>query len=128
MLGDRNKLIYVSGPYTAPTEEEINENIQRAEDIAVMLMRNGFDVITPHKNTAGYQQYEFTHERYLEQDINILSRCDAILMMNNWRKSKGACIEMEYARTENIPIIYSNILNGVKSEDVHKYVSLMMGE
>jgi len=128
MLGDRNKLIYVSGPYTAPTDNEINENIQRAEDIAVMLMRNGFDVITPHKNTSGYQQYEFTHERYLEQDINVLSRCDAILMMNNWRESKGACIEMDYAKEENIPIIYSNILNGVKSEDIYKYVSLMMGE
>ena len=119
MLRDRNKLIYVSGPYTAPTEEEINENIQRAEDIAVMLMRNGFDVITPHKNTAGYQQYEFTHERYLEQDINILSRCDAIIMMNGWRDSKGACIEMEYAREENIPIIF---------EDIFKYVSLVIGE
>jgi hypothetical protein len=35
---------------------------------------------------------------------------------------------MKYAREENIPIIYSNILNGVKSEDVYKYVSLMMGE
>jgi nucleoside 2-deoxyribosyltransferase len=128
MLGDRNKLVYVSGPYTAPTDNEINENIQRAEDIAVMLMRNGFDVITPHKNTAGYQQYEFTHERYLEQDINILSRCDAIIMMNGWRYSKGACIEMEYAREKKIPIILADILNSVKNEDIFKYVNLMMGE
>jgi hypothetical protein len=35
---------------------------------------------------------------------------------------------MEYAREENIPIIYSNILNGVKIGDIFKYVNLMIGE
>lgn len=96
-------LVYVSGPYTNGI---IIKNIEAAEAVSVQLMRNGFDVICPHKNTGGYEKYEdIPYDQYIAMDLNILERCDAIYMMSNWRESNGAKIEMQRALEKGIPVI-----------------------
>jgi nucleoside 2-deoxyribosyltransferase len=103
MIEDDSPLIYISGPYTNGV---IAKNIDEAEAVAVQLMRNGFDVICPHKNTAFYEKYEdIPYKKFIEMDLNILERCDAIYMMPTWRNSKGAMIEMQHALDKGIPVI-----------------------
>ena len=99
-----NKLIYVAGPYSG----DIEGNIERAEEVSIQLIRKGFHVITPHKNTAGYERYEdenITYETWMELSLNILSRCDAIYVMNGSHQSKGTQREIEFAKRHNIEII-----------------------
>lgn len=97
-------LVYVIGAYSG----NVDENIKKAESISLQLIRDGYHVVTPHKNTAGYEQYEdetLTYETWIEMDLNILSRCDAVFVMNNSKNSKGAQIEIEHAKKLGIKIM-----------------------
>ena len=76
------QLIYVAGAYNG----DITKNIAKAEQVSIDLIRNGWHVFTPHKNTAGYERYEcdgVSKETWIVMDLNILSRCDAMYVMDN---------------------------------------------
>ena len=106
-----NKLIYVAGAYHADTPKGILDNINRAEKISITLIRNGWAVFTPHKNTAGYEKYEddtITVSTWLNMDLEILSRCDVLFIIDNYHKSKGTAIEIKYAMNNNIPIYWES--------------------
>jgi len=96
-------LVYVIGAYSG----NIEENIEKAENVSISLIRNGYHVITPHKNTAGYEKYQnnllapglyITYQTWIEMDLNIMSRCDAVYVMDNVSESNGSKIEIEYAK------------------------------
>lgn len=98
-------LLYVAGAYSG----DVEKNIQIAEQASINLIRNGFHVITPHKNTAGYEWYEderLTYNTWLEMDLNILSRCDGVYVLKNWVASKGAKQEIAEAHRLNKPVVF----------------------
>jgi len=100
-----NKLLYVAGPYAG----DIEKNIKNAEKISIKLIKNGFHVLTPHKNLSGYEKYEdnnLTVQTWLKMDIDLLSRCDAIYVLKNYELSLGTLGEIEYAKKHNMLIIY----------------------
>lgn len=102
----KKTLVYVIGAYSG----NVKENIAKAEAVSIALIRAGYHVITPHKNTDGYEWYENVHKElnyktWIEMDLNILSRCDAIFIMNNAKDSQGSQIEIEFARCRKIPEI-----------------------
>lgn len=39
-------------------------------------------------------------------DLHILDKCDAILMLNNWKESNGAQAEHWFAKGKELEIIY----------------------
>lgn len=101
---NRRELVFVAGPYQRNTKE----NIENAEKVSIELIRRGFDVVTPHKNTAGYERYEdgsITRSTWLDMAINILSRCDAIFVMDGSSASEGTAAEIAFAKENNIPFI-----------------------
>jgi hypothetical protein len=104
------KLIYVAGKYSAPTPEGIKKNIAKAEKASVELLKNKWAVITPHKNTSGYEYYEdyieYTHSDWLAMDFVMLDRCDAIFMLKGWQDSKGAVEEYDRARALDLEIFF----------------------
>lgn len=100
-----NKLLYVAGPYSGDT---VN-NIARAEAVSIGLIRNGFHVLTPHKNMAGYEQYEgdgIGYKTWIDMDLDLLRRCDAMYVMLNSEKSVGVQKELKFARRKRIPVIH----------------------
>lgn len=107
MKKGKNVLLYIAGAYAGNTKD----NIQKAESISIDLIRNGFHVITPHKNTAGYEKYEddsITIQTWLDMDFDIISRCDAIYVMSNFDNSDGTKKEIEFAKQINMLIIYEH--------------------
>ena len=100
-----NKLLYVAGPYSG----DIEANIARAEAVSIGLIRNGFHVLTPHKNMAGYEQYEgdgIGYKTWLDMDLDLLRRCDALYVMLNSERSVGVQKELKFARRKRIPVIH----------------------
>ena len=100
-----NKLLYVAGPYSG----DIKANIARAEEVSIGLIRKGFHVFTPHKNMAGYEQYEsdgIGYRTWLRMDLDLLRRCDAIYIMLNSERSVGVQEELKFARKKGIPVIH----------------------
>ncbi|HRF49353.1 MAG TPA: DUF1937 family protein [Anaerolineales bacterium] len=91
-------LVYVSGPYTAKTHDEISANIQAAREVAIKLWEMGHAVICPHLNTAHFEvDCNAKYDDYMRGDFELLAVCDAIVMLPNWRDSNGAVAELNYA-------------------------------
>ena len=107
-------LLYIVGPYSGKNHEEISENIKRAEDVSISLIRNGFHVITPHKNTAHYEVYEdddLTRDSWIAMNLDILSRCDGIYVMKGYTKSTGSLKEIDYAKSCNKPLFFEDYVS-----------------
>jgi uncharacterized protein DUF4406 len=97
-------LIYVAGKYSG----DIDANIAAARQVAIALWEKGHAVICPHLNSAHMEQdCKATWQDYLDGDMNMVSRCDALVMLEGWQDSKGANMEHEYATSLGMPIYYA---------------------
>jgi hypothetical protein len=105
------RLIFVSGPYRASGEWEVAENIRHAELASLRLWKEGWAVFCPHKNTAFFGGACDDHV-WLEGDLEILRRCDAIYMLNSWEKSSGAAAELEEAKRMGLVVFFEPKENG----------------
>jgi len=103
------KVIYVAGKYTGGSEWNTYLNIHRAKVAARKLWGEGWVVICPHANTAffgGPENHEIDRLRWLNGDIEILSRCDAIFMLRGFEQSRGAKRELEVAIERGLEVYY----------------------
>jgi len=101
-------LVYVAGPYRAKTPRGIVENIRKAEAVAIKYWKRGYAVICPHLNTALLDGVA-PDEVWLKGDLEMLGRCDIIVMMRGWENSKGATAEHNYAKEMGIQVIYDAV-------------------
>ena len=100
----RPYLAYVAGPYRAATVDGIRENIEAARRVAQRLWQAGFPTICPHMNTA-FMDGAAPDEVWLQGDLVILERCDAIVLTPGWDRSKGAVAEREYALERGLVVL-----------------------
>ena len=91
--------IYLSGKITGL--DNYKENFARAESV---LKSYGHTVINPCKVGDIYPDLEW--DDYMCLDMALIRLCDAVYFMNNWKDSKGATIENEYAKQIGREIIY----------------------
>jgi hypothetical protein len=97
------KIVYIAGPYRAGSEYQVLQNIRRAEELAIRVWRSGAACICPHKNTAFFGGAA-EDAVWLEGDLEIIRRCDAVVCTETWRMSRGAVGEVELARSLSIPV------------------------
>lgn len=97
------KVIYIAGAYRAGTENGVFENIIHARREAQKLWHQGWAVICPHMNTA-FMGGISPAPIFLEGDLEILRRCDAIYMLSNFRSSEGAHAELRQAKRDGLKI------------------------
>lgn len=95
-------VLYVCGPYRAATPWKILENIRAAQQVALDLWKLGAVVICPHANTALFDG-EAEDRIWLEGDLELLRRSDAIVCFGKWQLSQGALAEREFAILHQIP-------------------------
>lgn len=102
------KLAYTAGQYRNPELYGVVTNIRRAELVAIELWRLGIPTICPHKNTAllDGSLYPGDSDVWLKGDLEMLRRCDCVVMIPGWEQSEGAKAEKEFAVEHNIPIFY----------------------
>lgn len=92
-----NQRIYISGPITGT--DDYKDRFEKAENMLKRWIPDA-DIVNPVKVTESLEH--FTHEQYLKVCIAALSCCDTIYALKGWRKSAGACEEMEYAIEKRI--------------------------
>lgn len=97
----RRPLVYIAGPYRAPTESGVFENIMRARQAAIEVWRAGGTALCPHLNTAFFGGL-MPDEVWLEGDLEMLRRCDGIMMLPGWPGSAGASKERSFAMNNGI--------------------------
>jgi len=87
-------IVYISGPYTAPTYEMIKANIDEARYCAIRIMKLGHTVICPHTMTAFWDKYsKLTYKDFIKMDLKLVAISDAVFMLPGWRNSDGAIQE-----------------------------------
>lgn len=109
------KVAYIAGPYRSATPHGILENIRRAESVALKYWLRGYATICPHMNTRLFDGTA-PDELWLDGDLVILARCDVIVMMYGWEKSKGATAELEYAQSLGKEVILDDGKQDERSE------------
>ena len=97
------RLIYIAGPYRAPSEWALVQNIRRAEALALQVWKLGAACICPHKNTALLGGC-CDDSVWLEGDLEMLRRCDAVVCTDDWQRSEGARNEVIEAKRLGIPV------------------------
>ena len=100
------RVIYIAGPFRGPDSWAIELNIRRAEALALEAWKLGAAVICPHTNTRFFQGAAPDHI-WLDGDLAILRKCDAILMTPDWERSSGARAECEHAQAHGIPVLFN---------------------
>ena len=83
------KVIYVAGKYRSSSWNGVWDNIMHARKVARRLWLEGWAVICPHANTI-FMDGEETDGVFLKGDLEIVRRCDAMYMLDNWEDSEGA--------------------------------------
>lgn len=99
----RRPVVYIAGPYRAPTPWGIEQNVRRAETAALAVWKSGAVALCPHLNTRHFQ-HELPDERWLEGDLDLLERCDAVLFIEGWLNSEGSKVEHAYAEHIGLPV------------------------
>lgn len=99
------KVIYVAGPFRGPNSWEIEQNIRRAETLALEVWRAGAAALCPHTNTRFFKGAA-DDRVWLDGDLELLARCDAILMTPDWERSSGARAERDFAIERGLPVLY----------------------
>jgi hypothetical protein len=108
------KVIYVAGKYLGKSNWETYLNIHKARVVAERLWSEGWAVICPHSNTAFFDGEDGTNKdnptgswmKWVNGDLEILARCDAIYVLNNWEDSKGAKLELQHARRLGLEVLF----------------------
>lgn len=65
----------------------------------------GAVALCPHLNTAHFQDAA-PDNVWLEGDLELLKRCDAVIMTSDWYRSSGARAEKQFADDRKIPVFY----------------------
>jgi len=94
-------IIYLSGKYSG----DVKKNIQDARTVAASLWEIGYTVHCPHCNTANFEDLcSASYYDYIRGDLEILARCDAMVLLEGWQESKGAVTERAFAEKIGMPI------------------------
>jgi len=100
-------LVYIAGPYRAPTRFETEANIHAAESYGIEVAKMGAYPVIPHANTRGYFEDTQPDHFWLRATLRLMAKCDAVLLMANWLVSAGARLERAQASNMKMPILAS---------------------
>jgi len=96
---------YISGPYRSANINGITKNINAARVVAEKYWLKGYSVFCPHLNAA-YFDGLIPDDSFLNGMLEILRRCDVIVMMSDWELSEGAKAELALAMELEKEIIF----------------------
>ncbi|MFW9794801.1 MAG: DUF4406 domain-containing protein [Candidatus Thorarchaeota archaeon] len=101
--------IYVAGPYTGATLEEIEANVERAMEAGLKIWKKGHYPYIPHLThwpdlLAQEKGIPMDWHDYMRWHAPWVDHCDALFLM---AESKGALLEYERAKEEGKQVFHS---------------------
>ncbi len=112
------KVAYVIGPYRGQTHNEVAENIAAARDVAAHLWSLGYAALCPHLNSA-FMSGVAPEQTFLDGTLEMLRRCDLVVMVRGWTDSMGSVYEFEEAGSLGIPV-YTDIDSVPPADDFER--------
>lgn len=100
------KVVYIAGPFRGPTPWAIEQHVHHAEALAYEVAKLGAMPLCPQANTR-HSHGLLTEEFWLEGTVELMSRCDAVLLTDDWHDSAGARNEVQVAHKLSLPVFDS---------------------
>lgn len=93
---------YIAGKVTGLEKADI---FKKFYESGKLLKKDGHLVMSPAvlALNEGFEHEDYMHIRYAMIDV-----CDAVYMQKDWRQSKGARMELQYAKDWKKQIIYED--------------------
>ena len=101
--------IYISGPMSG-IQDDNKEAFYR---MANLLQSKGHEPVNPHdiSKEVNSRISKPSYNDYLKADLSVLMTCDAYVLLDGWRDSRGARIEKSHADDVMIPDVTAEIIN-----------------
>ena len=96
-------IVFVIGPYRADSAWEIEQNVRRAEEVALRVWEAGHVALCPHAMTRYYQD-ALPDDVWLSGMRKLMMRCDSVLALDGWEGSEGSMLELDLAEEIGFPI------------------------
>lgn len=98
-------LIYVAGPFSGPTRARVERHIRDAVEYGLRVAHAGGMPVVPHANTS-HSDYEHaqSYEFWIVGTAKLMTRCDGVLLIPGWERSRGATGERELAIKIGLPV------------------------
>lgn len=96
-------VIYVAGPFRGPTAWDIERNVRAAEELAFEVFKLGAMPLIPHANTRFFHG-QGPDAFWLDGTLELLRRCDGMILTDNWETSTGARGERADALARGMPV------------------------
>ena len=93
-----NMKLYIAGKISGLPKKEYKANFNKAEK---SLRKLGHEVVNPTKLPHNHDQ---SWESFMKEDLTEMLKCDAVILLHNWRDSMGAQIERKVASLLNMKI------------------------
>lgn len=104
-------VVYVAGPYRAHSRERVELNIAAAKHVGALAIAKGWFPLIPHANTAGFEHLtEADDDFFLRGTLELMRRCDAVVLCPGWAKSRGTMAEIEMAKNLRMPVYSTEAL------------------
>jgi nucleoside 2-deoxyribosyltransferase len=104
--------VYVAGPYRSASKEGIDLNIQAARHVGLLCCRKGWAAVIPHANyaTLDHCAPDLGDQFWLDATLELLKRCDAVVLCPGWERSSGTRDEITEAQMRGIPVYHAEHL------------------
>jgi len=96
-------IVFIIGPYRADSAWEREQNIRRAEEVALDVWKAGHVALCPHSMTRYYQD-ALPDDVWLTGMRRLLMACEAVVLVPGWSKSAGSSLEIDVAEERGIPV------------------------
>lgn len=97
--------IYISGKITGLSPKEASDHFTWAEKY---LQEKGHSTINPFRTNKTLPA-DMTHSEYMKICRVELDLCEAIFMLDNWRDSMGAKMELEWALLDGKEVMFEGV-------------------
>lgn len=98
---------YLAGPMTGHPDH----NYPAFEKIATRLRCQGYMISSPHEidyNETAETRGTHRHSYYMRRTLALLLECDAIILLEGWRDSRGAMAELGLATSTGMGVYFIN--------------------
>lgn len=94
--------VYIAGKVTGLPKEEV---LKKFHESGKQLKKDGHTVMSPAvlALNEGFGHSDYMHICYAMIDV-----CDAVYMQKDWQQSKGARMELQYAKSWRKQILYED--------------------
>lgn len=98
--------VYVAGSFTSDNPLIINNNVARASAVGDLVCQAGCVPIVPHETGHRRAQIQTNYKWWIEATLQAMRACDAVVVVPEYKESKGTIGEIAEAVRLGIPVFH----------------------